>query len=476
MRESTFMATTSIIGTKVVFSNSGAAVSETYYTSDVTLDIIRYFDVLAQDGGGKGKFLWSIGTSQISASGWTTQGAISVPTELLAQDTSYNIDSGLYRSALGANIFLTGATGLVGYDMSAMSAATKLQIDNLAVSQSITDSFDYAIRLGNGTLSWNTVRVVINGAPASIAVTGGYVVENQNVGYDGKLTDIESLSVRAASGDATSFTIAPKSAGTLGAITGLGGVLNADGSYTFLAGTGAFTYAVSNQAVLATHLGYGESQKEWFTITTANGTTADFYETVDGNINAPVVTASAAQASIKQGASVGLNISATDNDDNARLTYTIADVPAGAILSSAADPGGVAYDPGTQSWTVAAGALGDLTLTLGPQFTQQIALTVTVYRSQSQQSERCSERNDHRFDRCFGQRRHLRGRLRLNIGRRRSWQRRHGDRSLGRPRHRHYGQRRRVSGRLRHYQRDRGRRRRTPNGRSGRNRQRHHHQ
>jgi len=84
-------------------------------------------------------------------------------------------------------------------------------------------------------------------------------------------------------------------------------------------------------AVLATHLGYGESQKEWFTITTANGTTADFYETVDGNINAPVVTASAAQASIKQGASVGLNISATDNDDNAFLTYTIAGVPAGAI-------------------------------------------------------------------------------------------------------------------------------------------------
>jgi len=40
----------------------------------------------------------------------------------------------------------------------------------------------------------------------------------------------------------------------------------------------------------------------------------------------------------------------------------------------------------TQSWTVAAGALGDLTLTLGPQFTQQIALTVTVINTEANPS------------------------------------------------------------------------------------------
>src|SRR5207245_1794655 len=36
--------------------------------------------------------------------------------------------------------------------------------DNLGVGQSLTDSFDYAIRLSNGTLSWNSVTMVINGA------------------------------------------------------------------------------------------------------------------------------------------------------------------------------------------------------------------------------------------------------------------------------------------------------------------------
>ena len=52
-----------------------------------------------------------------------------------------------------------------------------------------------------------------------------------------------------------------------------------------------------------------------------------------------------------------LKISATDGDDNASLSYAIGGVPSGAVLSSAADPVGVSYNPTTQIWTVAAGAL-----------------------------------------------------------------------------------------------------------------------
>jgi hypothetical protein len=122
----------------VVFSHANLAISETNYTTDASLNTVQYLDVLAQAGSGPNTMLWSIGTSQIGASGWTTHGQISIPTELLGQDTAYNIDSGTYQSALGANIFLTGATGLVGYDMSAMSAATKTLIDNLSADQWIT--------------------------------------------------------------------------------------------------------------------------------------------------------------------------------------------------------------------------------------------------------------------------------------------------------------------------------------------------
>jgi len=56
------------------------------------------------------------------------------------------------KSAFGANIFIT-STGLVGYDMSAMGEQTKLSIDNLSISQTLNDSFDYAIRLSMGLLA-----------------------------------------------------------------------------------------------------------------------------------------------------------------------------------------------------------------------------------------------------------------------------------------------------------------------------------
>src|SRR5215469_3838728 len=96
------MATKVIKGTKVVFSNSNAATSETEYTSDQSLNTVQYFNVLSADPASAS--LWSVGTSVIGASGWTVQGSISVPTELLTQDTAYSIDNGTYQSVLGANV------------------------------------------------------------------------------------------------------------------------------------------------------------------------------------------------------------------------------------------------------------------------------------------------------------------------------------------------------------------------------------
>lgn len=157
------MAITTISGIKVIFSNSGTAVADSYDTTDDYLNFIQFFDVLANDGGGSTTTLWSLGSTEIAADDYTILGGIEFPTKLLVQDTAYNINDGTYRSKLGANIFLTSATGLVGYDMSAMSANTKQQIENLTIGQSLIDSFDYAIRLSTGTLSWTTVTVVIEG-------------------------------------------------------------------------------------------------------------------------------------------------------------------------------------------------------------------------------------------------------------------------------------------------------------------------
>lgn len=365
------------VGSKHDNSSLPRVVAETDTISDSSMSQVQYFDVLAGDRVGKAATLWSVGTTNIGSNGWTTHDGIRMPSELVARDKAHGVDNGTYKSALGANIFIT-SSGEVGYDMSGMSAATRLQIDDLAVGQSVTDSFYYAVELGSGALRWNEVSVVINGAAATINAGQGSVVENRNVDGNGNLTDTEALTVRAASGDAAPFTIAPTNGATLGTVMLNGATLNADGSYTLAGGTGTFTYAVSNAAVQASGLGYGESQKEWFTITTANGTTASFFETVDGNINAPVVTAAAAQSSITQGSSDGLTISALDGDNNASLSYAITGVPTGATLASAADPGGVSYDGNSQSWAVAPGALGDLTLTPAAGFSGQIELSVLV--------------------------------------------------------------------------------------------------
>src|SRR5262249_35145246 len=52
----------------------------------------------------------------------------------------------------------------VGYDASTLSDAFKAQLQALNAGEYLTDSFTYAIRLSNGTLSWTTATVQFAGA------------------------------------------------------------------------------------------------------------------------------------------------------------------------------------------------------------------------------------------------------------------------------------------------------------------------
>src|SRR6185295_8903416 len=79
------------------------------------------------------------------------------------------------------------ADGKVGYDAAA-SSTFKAQLQALAVGETLTDSFTYAIRLGNGTLSWATATIqftgendgpTILGASTSGAPQLGAVVEDE---------------------------------------------------------------------------------------------------------------------------------------------------------------------------------------------------------------------------------------------------------------------------------------------------------
>jgi hypothetical protein len=352
---------------KVTFSNSNAAQADTYSTNDSYADGIIYLSVLTGDPASA--TLYSIGSTNTSM--MVLAGNVFVPTDLTT-DTVVGVN---YQSTLGAAIFMT-ATGQVGYDMRPISAT----IDSLAPGRVLVDTFYYAIQMGNGTVSWNTVTVNIIGKAANIGVfqEAGLVTEASNWqsppnNPNDTLTDAGAIVALAASGNLTTIAVTPAS-GDRGALT----LDPAGATYDSAIGGLAYhyDYSVPEQTVYNTNKGYGElAFTDSWTIKTANGTTTTFSENVYGNIHAPVLTAAAGASSITQGGSVGLNISATDHDDNASLSYKITGVPANASLSNNA---GMLTANSDSSYTLTSSQLAGLTLSPNSAFTGMVNLAVTA--------------------------------------------------------------------------------------------------
>lgn len=105
-------------------------------------------NVMGNDAGGNGKHLYSIDDG-ISAGG-------NRPTDLLKQDKVGAVE----HSRLGADISIT-ADGKVSYQISQSLAD---QLANTGSDQTLSDTFTYAIRMGNnGALSWAEATVNLTG-------------------------------------------------------------------------------------------------------------------------------------------------------------------------------------------------------------------------------------------------------------------------------------------------------------------------
>jgi len=133
---------------------------------------IVYLDVMSNDLGGNAKTLYSLDNG-IDDDGKT--GA-----DLLIQDTAKTESLSTDTSLNGAKIWISN--GKVGYDANTFSADFQAKLQHLAQGESLTDSFTYAIRLGNGTLSWATATVQIAGKNDAVTITladtTGAVVED----------------------------------------------------------------------------------------------------------------------------------------------------------------------------------------------------------------------------------------------------------------------------------------------------------
>ncbi|WP_232503569.1 beta strand repeat-containing protein [Pseudogulbenkiania sp. NH8B] len=115
---------------------------------------------MANDLGGAAKTLYSVDDGTNSA-------GITSSTDLLTKDTAYSTDV----SAHGARIWIT-TDGRVGYDASTLSADFKATLNALGAGEYQTDTFTYAIRLGNGTLSWATATVQFAGVNDAATFSG----------------------------------------------------------------------------------------------------------------------------------------------------------------------------------------------------------------------------------------------------------------------------------------------------------------
>jgi VCBS repeat-containing protein len=347
-------------GITVSFANTPQAQDDAFSPSGLTADTLGTYvlDVLATDLGGGAKSLWSLDDG-ISAGGAS-------PADLLHQDTARTEVLSLDRSALGAVIWITN-DGKVGYDANPLQGT----LQQLAAGEYATDSFTYAIRLGNGTLSWATatIKIVgINDAPVITniaAALGGGVKEDVTLSVSGQLSAADP-----DHGDHQHWSVPGSTTGTYGSIT--------------VDPSGKWTYILNNDTANVQALAANEQHDETFTIRVADDYGAYVDQTVKvtvkGTNDAACITTSAAEDTsvIEAG---GIANAATD-DPSASGILSVHDVDTGenhfaavpaASLTGAY--GNFTFDSASGAWTYALDQAKADALTAGQQVTDALAVS-----------------------------------------------------------------------------------------------------
>ncbi|MET3334912.1 VCBS domain-containing protein [Bradyrhizobium ottawaense] len=297
-------------GSTVSFGNTPQANTDIFsFTEDASNILI--LNVLANDLGGAAKTLFSLDNGT-SASASTKNYA---PADLLVKDVAYSSDAaGMAgtgdRSALGARIWIE-ADGTVHYDKGDIN----VQLQALATGQTLTDTFTYAIQLGNGTLSWATVTLQFNGANDSVIIASspqsGSVVEDANTTPD--LSDSQSaagtISFNDADlGDTHSASFAAASSNT----TSLGAFSLDSVNETANAANGSVQWHYNLNNAAAQYLAAGQTITESFVVTINDGHGSTATQTVTVTItgtNDSATVSSEAKSVTEGDAAAALNTS-----------------------------------------------------------------------------------------------------------------------------------------------------------------------
>ncbi|MGW8461486.1 beta strand repeat-containing protein [Pseudomonas sp. CLCA07] len=284
--------TTTSGGTVTSFSNTPQAKDDVLNTTENLLGVM-YWDVMSNDLGGNAKTLWSLD----NADSLSTATKVYAPADLLTQDTAGAEAMSSDTSKNGAKIWIT-SDGKVGYDAATLPSEFKVQLQALAAGELLTDSFTYAIRLGNGTLSWATATVQFSGVNDGVTISTGAQAGTVTEDADTTASTTDSLT---ASGTIV-FNDVDLSDTHMATFAPVGGNAIHLGTFELSAvseaanaanGSVQWTYNLSNAA--AQYLAQGQTVTETYQVTISDGhgssVTKNVTITITGTNDAPTLTA-----------------------------------------------------------------------------------------------------------------------------------------------------------------------------------------
>ncbi|TGP85514.1 VCBS domain-containing protein, partial [Mesorhizobium sp. M8A.F.Ca.ET.218.01.1.1] len=308
-------------GTTTSFSNTPQANNDVFNLTEDTVVLasgsqtIIVLDVMANDQGGNAKSLFSVDDG-ISASTATKQYA---PIDLTTQDVQATGISAW--ESIGGGVSIRINNGKVEMDLSGYLAAHGFaSLQAMGAGDQINETFTYAIKLGNGTLSWASVSVNIQGTNDGAIITAvpgadTTVVEAGGVA-NGTLNDPNAhgqLIITDPDVGQDHFQAPPSLQGTYG-------------TFTFNTTTGVWAYTLNQ--TLADPLTQGQPVTDTLTVKSADGTASyNIVVNITGTNDAPVAIANV--NSVKEDTApnpVSGNVLSNDTDVDNGDTHSVSAV------------------------------------------------------------------------------------------------------------------------------------------------------
>ena len=320
-------------GTATSFSNTPQAKDDVFNLTEDTVSLVASspsatvisLDVLANDGGGAAKSLYSIDDGESASTATKTY----APIDLTKAETwTAGVSAWEPSGTDGILIRLNALTGKVEMDLTgylALNGYSSLQA--LGAGDSIHETFTYAIRLANGTLSWAKAEVHIVGTNDAAVITGQCRAEltesdlPQMTGGKLNVSDIDGADVFVAQ----SGVAGSNGYGTFS--------IDADGNWTY--------QMTSAHDAFKAGVDYTDS----ITVETADGTAKVITVTIHGSNDAPELTG--AQPTLDGG---------TEEQhytiDEADLLAGFTDAEGDALsVSNLSVDNGTLHDNGDGTWT-----------------------------------------------------------------------------------------------------------------------------